>query len=185
MAKSPIHTPEQLRQLLRYERETGRLFWLPRTPDMFTQAYHSADKQCRTWNTRYAGREAFCLSQAGYMKGAVWGRCYTAHRVIWAMVTGEWPDVIDHINGNPADNRFENLRSVRQVDNCGNQRRYSTNKSGVTGVLWDKQHGRWNAQLRRNGVKVFLGRFDTIEEAAAARRAGEVGLGFHANHGRG
>ena len=122
---------------------------------MFTQAYHSADKQCRTWNSRYAGKEAFCLGSAGYRKGTVFGVCLKAHRVIWAMVTGEWPEHgIDHINGDRTDNRFENLRVATQVENCGNMRRYSTNTSGTSGVFWDKQHGKWNAQLRRNGKKV-------------------------------
>ena len=73
-------TPEQCRALLRYEPETGRLFWLPRPESMFTAGWHQ-----RSWNTRYAGQEAFTATLDGYKKGAMFDRVLYAHHVAWAV----------------------------------------------------------------------------------------------------
>ena len=178
--------PELLRKLLRYEPETGKLFWLPRTPDLFhdTTDRRGVNWCCQAWNGKNAGREAFTANSAGYRMGAVFGRNYGAHRVAWALTSGSWPKMIDHINGDRSDNRLANLRSVSRLENQRNMKRGSDNKSGQTGVGWDSSRDRWVAAIGVGGRTDHIGRFDKKADAIAARKQAERDFGFHPNHGR-
>ena len=93
---------------------------------------------------------------------------YAVHRVMWLHVTGDWPaEVIDHINGDPTDNRFCNLRAVSHAVNMQNQRRASSASStGLLGAIRWKH--RFVAQITVGGRARHLGLFDTPEEAHAA-----------------
>ena len=89
----------------------------------------------------------------------------------------DYSKVIDHINGNPYDNRKSNIRLCEQNDNVLNKHFMSLNTSGVIGVTRDKRKGRtkqWVAEIRFKDKKCFLGSYLTIEEAAYARYCGEV-----------
>lgn len=174
-----------LKQLLRYEPETGKLFWKPRTPDMFRNGKHSAEHTCAKWNARNAGKEAFAYVRNGYKYGVIYRVKYQAHRVIWFMVTGSWPDgQIDHINGNRADNRFENFRCVSHAENGRNQRLPSNNTSGVVGVVWSRNAGKWQAKIMRDGVTKHLGYFENFDDAVRARLKANEQFDFHQNHGK-
>lgn len=177
---------DTLRLLLRYEPETGRLFWRERPESMFADGGHSAAHCAAKWNTRYAGKEALtALRVHGYRHGSVLDKQQAAHRVVWALVYGKWPSQdIDHINGDPADNRIINLRLVTKAENMRNQKRYATNKSGATGVNWFKRDRTWQAKITVSGQQVHLGYFKNIDDAIAARKAAEARYGFHENHGR-
>ena len=180
MAKRKMPDPQFLHKLLSYDAETGKLYWRERHRGMFKN-----NKSYGMWNTRYANQPAFTAINQGYLQGCVYKHIIRAHRVIWAMHYGEWPvDDIDHINGIRNDNRICNLRIVTRSENLRNQKRSSKNTSGVTGVYWHKATGRWMAQLKVHQKTVYLGRFDTIEAAVAARKEGEKAHGFHENHGR-
>lgn len=92
MAKKTLPTIEELRKLLRCEPETGLLFWRERTPDMFEDGMHSSEHSCNAWNARYCGKMALAaIDGKGYFRGRVLGQNVSAHRVIWAIVHGEWP----------------------------------------------------------------------------------------------
>jgi len=183
MAREPLPDAALLRQLLRYEPETGKLFWRERTPEMF--AGKSRPAACAAhFNTLFAGKEAFTCVYQGYRSGAINGRKVRAHRVIWKMFTGEDPGDIDHVNGDRGCNQWANLRSVTRADNNLNRPIYKNNKSGVAGVNWNESWGRWMASIRLNGETRYLGGYETIQEAMAARQAAERLLGFHPNHGR-
>ena len=185
MATKPFPTPEHLRQLLRYEPETGKLFWRERTPDMFQDGKHSAAHICARWNSKFGGKEAFTASSRGYRVGAIWGQNILAHRAAWAIYYGAWPSKwLDHINGNPSDNRIENLRDVEHAENMRNTRRRGDNTSGVTGVYWLEEKNKWGAFIKSHKI-IALGRYETFGEAVAARKAAEKVLGYHQNHGRG
>jgi hypothetical protein len=172
-------TPEQLRKLLRYEPETGKLFWLPRPESMFP-----APNNCRSWNTRYANTEAFTANDKGYRVGGVFTRRYSAHRVAYALYHGYWPpEEVDHIDGDRANNRISNLRSVSKAMNLRNQKRYKSNTSGHIGVSFVKATGKWRAQIRVDTRGKHIGTFTNIEDAIAARKAAEEGHGFTERHG--
>lgn len=80
---------------------------------------------------------------------------------------------IDHINHIKHDNRKSNLRIVTSSENRINIGIRSNNKSGVTGVTFDVTRNKWRSYLNINGKQIYLGRFDTIEEAKKARLNGE------------
>ena len=184
--EKPLPTPELLRKLLRYEPDTGKLFWRERTPDLFSSGKHSAAHRCNRWNSRYRGEEAFTANVGlGYLVGGIFDRLHRAHRVIWAMETGAWPlEDIDHINGVRDDNRMINLRAVSRTENMRNAKMPKSNTSGTVGVLCHNPTGRWRAEIKVDGKALHLGLFDKKSDATAARKAAEVKYGFHPNHGR-
>lgn len=124
-----------------------------------------------TWNTKYAGKEAFtAIGNHGYLTGSVNDKMYTAHRVIWAIVYGEWPEhQIDHVNAIRTDNRISNLREATQQENNRNLRISKANSSGFKGVSWHSKTGKWVSYIRdSNGERKHLGLFATPESAHAA-----------------
>ncbi len=186
MAKRPLPTAELLRQLLDYDADTGILTWRPRRHENLTSAPLSCTEQsCAAWNKRFAGKPAFVgIDGAGYHQGAIFGHYLKAHRVIWVLVHGRWPDgEIDHINGDARDNRLINLRDVPHSVNLRNCRRSKRNTSGITGVVLNKKTGRWVASICINRKIYALGTYDTIGEAAEARLKAQVDMGFAENHG--
>lgn len=179
--------PAILRELLRYEPETGQLFWLERGIEWFNDfPKRSALAVCVTWNKRYAGKEAFTSAgQWGHRFGSVLGVHLAAHRVAWALHYGEWPGHwIDHINGDPRDNRIVNLRNAGPQENSRNAARRRDNKSGVTGVRWYPQVQRWHVQIRHAGRNQHIGMFEDFDMAVRARAVAQQQFGYHPNHGR-
>ena len=173
MAAKALPSPEYLRQRLRYDPDTGKLYW---------REHVSMSAQ---WNGRYAGREAFTArKQGGYRVGAVDGANMLAHRVVWALWHGSWPDEqIDHLDHDPGNNQVHNLRDASQIENGRNLPRSKANTSGATGVVWCRQTNLWRAQITVSGRGIALGRFDSFDDAVAARKAAEARYGFHDNHG--
>jgi hypothetical protein len=163
MAYKDLPSIDWLRQLFRYEPETGKLFW------------------------RDSGAEAFPRAHPrGYYEGKLPGRRETwkSHRVIWALQTGAWPSqAIDHIDGNPSNNRWDNLREATLSQNQHNQRLSVANTSGIKGVSWHKTYKKWVASIRANGRKVHLGYFREKEVAAEVVRSARAELhGEYARH---
>jgi hypothetical protein len=85
---------------------------------------------------------------------------------------------IDHINRNPADNWFENLREVSQMCNTRNSRTYYTNTSGVKGVSFKEDSLKWRAEVTVNFKSKHLGFYDDFADAVCARLAAEQCLGW-------
>lgn len=85
--------------------------------------------------------------------------------------------VVDHKDGNPLNNKKENLRLVTQSMNTLNKSKMSLNTSGIIGISQDKRPGRknkWVAEIRYNNIKSYLGSFKEISEAAYARYCAEI-----------
>jgi hypothetical protein len=155
-----------------YKPETGELIWRPRGT--------------RPFDTRFAMKAAFNQTDNhGYKTGRMGKVNYKAHRVAWAIYHGEWPSgLIDHINGDRADNRIANLRVVDDAGNARNSARPKRNTSGVTGVYWFKRDSKWFVKVTFEKKARHIGYFDDLDDAIAARDAAYRRFGFHENHGR-
>lgn len=177
-------SPYLLRKLLRYEPETGKLYWLERSIDVYPEGKRITPALVAKWNKAFAGREAFTASHnQGYRVGRIFDHAYLAHRIIFAIVDGRFVEFIDHINGDRADNRWINLREATRKENQRNMKKPKTNKSGYVGVSQHRD-GRWKAQIHADYKGHFLGFYSSLDDALTARRAAERLLGFHKNHGR-
>ena len=183
---SDLPSIKLLRKLVRYEPNTGKLFWSKRTPDMFKpKGKKSAEGCCANWNSRYAGKEAFIFQGPnGHLYGRFFKKGIFAHRVAWAIYYGEWPkNYIDHINGIAFDNRIDNLRDVTHQENMKNAKIPKTNKSGVCGVCWDKSKSLWVVQVKGKNKNTFKGRFNCIAYAACVAAIAYSKENYHSNHG--
>ncbi len=76
---------------------------------------------------------------------------------------------VDHINGNRFDNRKSNLRICTNQENCFNTIKTIINTSGYKGVNFDKFRNKWVSEIKISNKKIFIGRYDNIEEAAFVR----------------
>jgi hypothetical protein len=164
---------EYLRTRLKYDEKTGNLFWL------------GCGSMPKKWTARWANKPASSLAGNGYIQIKIGKKSLIAHRVCWALHYGEWPDgSIDHINGIRSDNRIENLRVVSRQTNQRNMKKYSTNKSGIVGVVRDTNRNKWYAYITIGNRKKNIGRFICLGQAIRARKEAEKLYGFHPNHGR-
>lgn len=170
-----------VRQIIRLDEETGRLYWLPRPESLFpgTGSGGRAGEAAR-WNAWRAGREAVTARNLGYGRTKIMGRNYYAHHIVWALYTGAWPALeVDHINRDRSDNRPVNLREVTREANQKNAGRSPPASSGVKGVSWNPRMRRWTARASANGKRIFLGCYESVDEAIAARRGAEAAYGYH------
>jgi hypothetical protein len=105
----------------------------------------------------------------GYRRVRVDGTPYQLHRLIWKLVTGEDPGelVIDHIDGDGSHNAWHNLRIATQKQNNSNCRS-RTSSSGLRGAYRNPKSGKYYSQVSHHGTEIYLGTFDTAEEANAA-----------------
>lgn len=182
MKARSMPSKEELDQVLKYDFETGEFRWRPRPLAMFKSGNsakrpRSAKHSCNQWNSHFAGRPAASLKSDGYYYINHNNRAMLAHRVAYKIMTGNDPVEIDHIDGNRSNNKWSNLRNGTRSDNLRNLALRSTNTSGCHGVTFSKRQQKWTAHI-------WLGTFDSKEEAVAIRKHYEAVLGFHPNHGR-
>lgn len=147
-------TAERVRQLLGYDENSGVFTW----------------KICPS-SKALEGEAAGAADLAGYWVLCIDGTRQHAHRIAWLYVHGEWPKrVIDHINGDRADNRIENLRDVPHAHNIQNVKRAakSNKNSSLLGAHWFPRRGKWKSSIRANGKTYHLGYFNSDEEAHRA-----------------
>lgn len=128
------------------------------------------------------GDLATYLHSQGYLSVSIGGKDYLAHRIIWLMQIGVWPDQVDHLDHDRSNNRWSNLREVSSRLNQLNMSQKKSNTSGVTGVRV-LPSGKYHAYIMVNRKQIALGSYDNIDDAKAARQAAEAKYGFHANHG--
>lgn len=144
-------TAERLREVLDYDPGTGAWTWL-------VSLGSRAQAGCRAGKYR--------MKRGGYRRITIDGTSYLAHRLAWLYVHGEWPSrVIDHRDGDGANNAEYNLREATQSQNCGNSIR---SRPGLKGAYWHRLRGRWMAAITVNRKQVHLGYFDSAELAHAA-----------------
>ncbi len=154
----PNEILEKMKAALRYDPESGLFHWLVDNGPVS------------------AGDQAGCVAPSGYVMIGWDYRNYRAHRLAWLFMTGDWPPKgkeIDHRNRQKSDNRWSNLRLADRVQNGANITVKSDNKSGVRGVYRNQKRGIWEASIRVNYKRIWLGEHATIEAAAEARAKAE------------
>src|SRR5262245_58644302 len=135
---------KHVRHLYRYDAKTGIFTWKnPRSP-----------------RVRF-GEVAGKVDKLGYRRLSVYGRHYPASWVAWMYVTGKWTkNEMYHINSDPTDNRFSNLREATRSENCVNKKKYyKENSYGYRGVKINSS-GRFSAAIMSKGKEEYLGVFD-------------------------
>lgn len=149
---------ETVKNLFYYDAESGRLLWR-----------NGNGRNVKPW------QEAKAPNGHGYYTAKIKGKSYLAHRLAWLYVHGSLPDGdLDHKNRVRNDNRLCNLRQVSRTDNCQNISLPSHNKSGHIGVSWIKSHQSWTVYVKVDRKNKWLGYFKDLDEAIAARKAGEA-----------
>ena len=106
-----------------------------------------------------------------YVQKRVNGKNIYLHRYIMNCPKGKY---VDHKNHNTLDNRKQNLRITNNADNLRNGEIRINNKTGVKGVYFDNKRNKYVANIKVNYKGIFLGRFDTLEEAQKIRKEAEI-----------
>lgn len=149
----------ELKELLDYDQLTGLLTWR-------ISPKHRA-------SVLPPGSRAGSAGKSGYRVITVRGVEYREHRLIWFWMTGENPQLeIDHKDGDPSNNAWENLRTATSLQNAGNACYSRRNKTGFRGVSFSRTstRGKYHATVWHNREAHFLGYFDSPEEANEAYR---------------
>ena len=136
---------DELKYLLNYDLVTGEFTW--RNPRA---------------NVLKVGQVAGTTNKLGYKIICIRMKSYQAHRLAWLWVYGCMPsNHIDHIDGNPSNNRIENLRDVTRSVNMQNKKKACKgNTSGYLGVSWNKKIGKFVSEISFKGKRLSLGSFD-------------------------
>lgn len=149
-------TVEEIKSKFRYEPDTGHIYWI------------------EPGKGKIKKKPAGTKTHTGYIGILIDGKRYLSHRLAWTLYYGQWPsDQIDHINGDKTDNRIHNLRDATNAQNGKNYGFNKSNTSGIKGVSWCKNTGRWRALIKVNHKSKCLGRYDTKEQAAKVRQMAE------------
>ena len=147
-------TLEILREVLNYNSESGFFTW-----------------NVMTGRRNRVGSVAGTISSRGYVKIKVLGKAYYAHRLAWLYFYGDWPNgEIDHVNRIRSDNKIRNIRLASRSENLCNKTIQKNNILKIKGVSKCAQ-GKdrpFYSRITKNGNRVYLGSFGTIEEASFA-----------------
>ena len=168
-----------------YDKTEGILRWSVERP-----SYHfKSENLQKHWCRRYGGSVVGRVDIKGYRQAHIQNKNYIVSRLIYLYVVGSWPvGLIDHIDGDPSNNSWSNLRDVSSTENSRNLKLSKTNTSGCSGVSFQSSRGKWEAKgsVTVGGLRkrVFLGRFDRFEDAVKARKEWEDSEGnFTKRHG--
>jgi len=163
---------DYLNKILRYDPETGDLYW------------RGLDHKPKYIQTRYANKKISGSVSNGYKRVKINGKHIFAHRIAFALYYGAFPSkYIDHINGDTLDNRIENLRECSLSNNQRNKRLNKNSTTKYTGVGFHKMSGRWRAYASDKGKQVHIGNHDDFYDAVKAREEYSMKNGFTNRHG--
>jgi len=148
---------ETLKSILTYDPVTGEFTWRERSDVP------------NNWNRRYAGKVAGNVSKhpnRQYRSIGIFSWPWHAHRLAFLYMTGRWPSEIDHIDCNPLNNRWSNLRESTHSQNLANRK--PTAGKPLKGAFFHKTKQKWKAQIKNGAKQVHLGYFASAQEAHAA-----------------
>lgn len=165
----PIITQKELKEILDYNCVTGDFTWITKGRSKKIMAGDIAGS---------------VSSSTGYRYIRINGGYYAAHRLAFIFMGEPLPCQVDHINHVKTDNSWANLRFATDQINAKNMPLRKTNKSGITGVFWDRSKKMWCARIGINNKSAHIKYSSDKFEAICARKSAEVKYGFHENHGR-
>ena len=160
-------TQSTLKDNLEYSRDTG----------LFRRVYISSNRVHKGW---FSGAD----NGTGHRRIRVGGKSYLAHRLAFLYETGGIPKLIDHIDNNPSNNKWGNLRECNKSENARNSKLSSASTSGFKGVSWHKRDKKWAVNVNTGFKYKSFGVFDDFELACLV--AGEAREKYHGeftNHG--
>lgn len=165
MAHNSLPAIDFVRECLDYDPGTGVFTWRERPRSHFIN-----DRGWWQANGKFTGKLAGYWCR-GYLTIRLDRRLYQAHRLAWLLSHGSDPVLgIDHIDGNPSNNRIANLRLATQSQQRFNARGRFRSHTGVKGVTLNGRSNGFDARITIDGKTQYLGHFSTVEEAAEARR---------------
>jgi hypothetical protein len=157
------------RELLRYDPETGSLFW------RFSRGGRLAGS--RAGHLQIFPKNKNRRTEKKYWVIRIDGVLFLAHHIIWLIVKGQHVKRLDHQNGDSTDNVFTNLREATHRQNMQNTKKRIDNKSGYKGVSWDSINEKWVVRIRvPEGKYENLGRFKRAEDGAQEYRRRAIEL---------
>lgn len=144
-------THSKLLETLSYNKDTGIFTWV-------RPAFNK---------TQYIGKQAGSIGKENYLFIKIDSKRYSASRLAWFYVTGQWPEgVIDHIDHNVQNNAIDNLRDITIAENCQNQiKHHKDSSTKYLGIRKDIGKRTYNARIQTNGKRISLGHFYTKEDA--------------------
>jgi len=152
-------TQEYLRERLDYDPETGVFTW------------KRSSLMNASWNGKFAGKPAGGIRPDGYSRIVLDNKLHLSHRLAWVwMLGGAAPEVIDHADRDNKNNTWSNLRAATKSQNAVNSGLPVTNTTGVKGV-YRTPRGMWVAEYWKDGKKIRVGTFTTIDAARVNREA--------------
>lgn len=145
-----LQASEEIRRHVRYDPKRGEFWWL--LPRHGRQLTRQAGSVVATGKTRSQIVRVIFFD----------GRKYYAHQIAWFLMTGQWLPEVDHVDGQPLNNRWSNLRAATRSEQSMNR---APNPNRLRGASFHKPSGRWQAYIKKNGTQIALGYFDTAEQA--------------------
>jgi hypothetical protein len=146
-------------------------------------------KSDNIFNSLFAGKNAGSVvssarSKTSYIAIKINGDSYKAHRLAFLLMGFELPKAVDHIDNDGTNNKWSNLRASDCFDNSRNLPMQKSNKTGVIGVNWHKSAKKWQARaVDPSGKRIDLGRYDSFDDAVAARKKHEKEFKYYKNRG--
>lgn len=104
-------------------------------------------------------------NKKGYEKIMINSVRHYTHKIVFFYHYGYMPEIIDHIDRNPSNNKIENLREVTRSQNQINRKIFKNNKSGHKNVTWNKKDCKWRVYLRLNNKQMYFGSYYDIDYA--------------------
>lgn len=155
-------------------------FFISDTP--ITDVFDYDESGCLRWKISPVGwikigDIAGSARKDGYVEVKCKGIRYLVHRLIFALHHGYMPDLVDHIDRNPSNNRIENLRESDKSRNGFNRGAQANSKTGVKGVSICKSTGKYIVRYKHSGKNLFGGTFDCLHDAMFKRRIMEIKYG--------
>jgi hypothetical protein len=150
-----LPSQEKLQELLDYDPETGIVIWRTRAGN---------DRYTNRFNRHYAGKVAGGCKGGKYLWVSIQNENFMLHRVIFKLMTGRDPELVDHENGNKHDNSWSNLREATPSQNRCNTRVTSRSLSGIKGVR-QAPSGKWQGLVTKSNKVYRTKLYSTAEEA--------------------